>query len=581
MAIVTRFIDTASTSGGDGTTQSHTGDNRAYPSMNSWEAGEDTDLVTDGDSHVVNCAGSTNDTTAVDIFGWVTGVSNDITIQGDETAPDSDGRGFGNSFNTSFYVFDSNVVQTRLMFVREDFVTIRTIQFVQSANDSGSRIIETFDQTASNKIVIEKCRFKKTGTSDQGRPIRCLDDDTLLDVLVCTFEWRQDTGDDCISCANLQGLNCYNCTIEGGNAGIDLASGITDGTFIIRNNAIFNMLDAGQDIKDETGGGATVTIENNATDDEGTADGNVDISSGSVEADEWAFAVKDYTNGDYTIIDDDSVLVDAGTVTGAPATDINDVAYGSQDIGAFAHVQSIAPVVRSISAIVKQTTGSQPLILTPPAGIVDGDLLIALVVQNAGTLGWSSSGWTEIDETDKRGIVAGIYFKKAASESGNYTFNNNTGTTNRKIGRILCIKTGTWKDTGTLSEAINVGPTETDTSGSTATCPSETTTVDLCRVIRFVAADGREMAGGTPPTDQHDVWNADSDTSGAQCSFGGGHRIQLTLGATGTVSWTLAAAEGHIQWTICIEPAAAVGGATIKHTQSFRSGYIKWLTIPN
>jgi len=68
MAEIVRYINTASSAGGDGTTNATTGANRAYVSMSEWENAEQTNLVTDVDTHIVYCTGS--DTTAVTISGW-------------------------------------------------------------------------------------------------------------------------------------------------------------------------------------------------------------------------------------------------------------------------------------------------------------------------------------------------------------------------------------------------------------------------------------------------------------------------------------------------------------------------------
>ena len=83
-ATVTRYVN-AGSNGGDGTTAALTGVNAAYASLSAWEAAEQTNLVIDGDIHIVNCAGSTADTTAVTIAGWTTGTSNYLQIVGDNT----------------------------------------------------------------------------------------------------------------------------------------------------------------------------------------------------------------------------------------------------------------------------------------------------------------------------------------------------------------------------------------------------------------------------------------------------------------------------------------------------------------
>jgi hypothetical protein len=84
MAVVTRFVNTASaTAGGNGTTNALTGANRAYKSLDEWEAAESTDLVTAGDSHIVICGGGVDDagTSGVSIDSWVTSATYDLTIK--------------------------------------------------------------------------------------------------------------------------------------------------------------------------------------------------------------------------------------------------------------------------------------------------------------------------------------------------------------------------------------------------------------------------------------------------------------------------------------------------------------------
>lgn len=82
MALITRYVNTASTSGGDGTTNATTGPNRAYVSLSAAEAAEATDLVSAGDQIEFLCTGTAADTTvAVISTGWTTGASNDITVK--------------------------------------------------------------------------------------------------------------------------------------------------------------------------------------------------------------------------------------------------------------------------------------------------------------------------------------------------------------------------------------------------------------------------------------------------------------------------------------------------------------------
>ena len=90
LAAVERFVDTAADAGGDGTTRNHSsGDStHAYASGSAWESAENTDLVAAGDTHRVRCAGSTADTTTVDINGWTVDADRFVTYQGDDVGGD-------------------------------------------------------------------------------------------------------------------------------------------------------------------------------------------------------------------------------------------------------------------------------------------------------------------------------------------------------------------------------------------------------------------------------------------------------------------------------------------------------------
>ncbi len=80
MALITRFINTNSTPGGDGTTNDITGPNRAYASAPEWETAEQTNLVSDQDQHLVYCDGA-RDANWLDVHGWVSDAAHYITMQ--------------------------------------------------------------------------------------------------------------------------------------------------------------------------------------------------------------------------------------------------------------------------------------------------------------------------------------------------------------------------------------------------------------------------------------------------------------------------------------------------------------------
>lgn len=335
MATVTRYVDTAS-SGGDGTTQGHSGSTAAYASMSAWESAEQTDLVTDGDSHVVNCAGSTNDTTAVTITGWTTGASNTLTIQADATAPDGDGLNTGDTFDTAFYVFENNGTGHGIQ-VKEEYTTIQTIQIENNPTSNFKYGVSITGIGASNKINILRNRFKAGSSNSGATPLFVNDADIVIDVLANTFE--SDGASNNGSPARFTDsttVNFFNNTVSGYDRGVETAADFS-GTLNEHNNAIFNTTNANEDFLDNSTSPTAINFTHNATDDYGTSDNNQDISPGGTESDGWNDAVTDYANGDFTIKDGDSVLVGNGT-TGGPSTDINGVTYSANDIGAFAYV---------------------------------------------------------------------------------------------------------------------------------------------------------------------------------------------------------------------------------------------------
>lgn len=94
MAVITK---TLKASGGD------------YSSPSAWDAGEQTDLVAAGDSHVLECdAGSYADSYTL-ISGWVTGPNNNITIKAADGDEHGGVVGFGAVLNGQVYVYDNYV----------------------------------------------------------------------------------------------------------------------------------------------------------------------------------------------------------------------------------------------------------------------------------------------------------------------------------------------------------------------------------------------------------------------------------------------------------------------------------------
>jgi len=110
MAVVTK---TLKTSGGD------------YSSLSAWEAGEQTDLVTAGDSHVLECDAGTyiGDVT---IAGWTTSASNRITIKAAAGSEHNGVRGAGVKFTVDNFSNDATID------CEVDFLTFLDVEIEQT-----------------------------------------------------------------------------------------------------------------------------------------------------------------------------------------------------------------------------------------------------------------------------------------------------------------------------------------------------------------------------------------------------------------------------------------------------------------
>lgn len=95
LAVINRYVNTASTAGGDGTTNATSGANRAWATLN--EALTTLDNAPLTDDVTVFCSGSTADTTAITQIDVNTSTYT-LTIQGTEPAQRGTPRSIGSKF---------------------------------------------------------------------------------------------------------------------------------------------------------------------------------------------------------------------------------------------------------------------------------------------------------------------------------------------------------------------------------------------------------------------------------------------------------------------------------------------------
>lgn len=212
-----RYVDPDSTAGGDGTTNALTGANRAYVSLNAWEAARQAVL-----SDVEECicesshANHTADTTAVVITGWTTTATNHISIKTSAGA-----RHAGVWSNSKYRLY---VVNATALTISEDYVRIEGLQIGKSSVSSSDRMaIEIFGQGTSD---IRLSHFITRHASDVFRQSGIYVQDA--DALVKIWNWL-DYGHPDIASVYNSGLiveasatvYIYSSTVIGGHIGVN------------------------------------------------------------------------------------------------------------------------------------------------------------------------------------------------------------------------------------------------------------------------------------------------------------------------------------------------------------------------
>lgn len=145
MAIINRYVNPASSAGGDGTTNNTTGATRAYATWAEWQTGEVTDLVAAGNIHQVNLSNGT-DASTVDITGWTTSAASYIQINANE-----------NYLLAIPLVSNSIALKVDANFTKTLSANILYIQNTNSVTDSNARTnleISATDCEIDNVIII-------------------------------------------------------------------------------------------------------------------------------------------------------------------------------------------------------------------------------------------------------------------------------------------------------------------------------------------------------------------------------------------------------------------------------------------
>jgi len=294
---ITRYVNTASSPGGDGTTNATTGDNRAFASLNEAEAAIPASIA---DWYDIVCEGQDADSARVEFSGTTTSASNYIRIRTDPSA--TYGRHEGVWSNDHYRIVPS-ADSTTPLYCWVHHLRLEGLQVACSgAQGAAYGLIRCRNQNSTADIRIDGCIFDGEGKS--GTPAGILiwnpssgATHTIKNCIIMNVT----NGNGIEASYNSPDVSVHNSVITNCATGINRAAG----TVAVTNCAVFNNTD------DFSG---TMTVTYTASDDNDIAGtGNIDISPSATEADDWAAAFTDYANGDFSIKNTDSVLYHAGT----------------------------------------------------------------------------------------------------------------------------------------------------------------------------------------------------------------------------------------------------------------------------
>jgi hypothetical protein len=330
MATVQRYVDTAS-AGGDGTTRNHSGGTAAYASLSSWEANSGGSAT---DDYIVDCAGSSADTTGVTVDFTVNIVTGSVLIRADRAAPDNDGFYAGPDVISSSHYRLTPAANAVGISSNEANTTYDGVQATH-APDGGFT-------TFAFASTFRKLRALDTGGAGGGFGIGY--NGLLSTTLVIENNLVVGYDGACIEVAITNfftpTLSIYENTCYG-NAGscdgIRVSSGAGSlGTTDIKGNACAN---AGSNDIDTTGfQGGTLTQDDNATED---ATGQI---TSMVPDDAWT-SPGNGAGAQFTVKNASSVLYNAVNPT-LVTTDITDFTRDgtNHDAGAFEFQAAVNPL---------------------------------------------------------------------------------------------------------------------------------------------------------------------------------------------------------------------------------------------
>ena len=163
-ATIERYVNTASSAGGNGTTNATSGANRAYPSCAAWTAAEATNISVTNDIHKVHFEGSSADTSECVLIGWTTSSTAYIWM-----ITDAGVRHQGLWSTSAYRLEPTGDTNSLVLFTGANHVRVEGMQIGGSGTDSDNIIVSVI-QSASVDVRISHSiiRSTRSGTGQTG-----------------------------------------------------------------------------------------------------------------------------------------------------------------------------------------------------------------------------------------------------------------------------------------------------------------------------------------------------------------------------------------------------------------------------
>ncbi|TFV68758.1 PKD domain-containing protein, partial [Blastococcus sp. CT_GayMR19] len=212
--------------------------------------------------------------------------------------------------------------------------------------------------------------------------------------------------------------------------------------------------------------------------------------------------------------------------------------------------RAAGPVTAGASTSAAGTTAGTSVVVPKPAGVVDGDILIAqITADGAPSVSAAPAGWSTVVSPLAVGNSARVFayyrvIPTASAEPASYTWRLSSSVRwNAVMTDFHGVDTTTPFDT--------VARTRVNTSNSnTVAVPGVTTTTAGAMLVGGVGPNSASVAV-TPPTS----WTESIESRGGQTAELA-YQARPTVGATGTATWRLGSSTTAAGWLRALRPAA-------------------------